>query len=143
MIEQKQSEKIARSIGRTEGKNVCVKDKDGFIVCKEKYSNVNYRNYQQVGTKPLYKRPEPENECFYVGEKLICRDPPFNPYSKYFPYYAKHEVINYQRKIYPYQQYPYSLIRQSWNWWGYESDYDRKDHRQYQGDFDGIRRRNF
>lgn len=118
MIKQKKNEKIARSIGRTKGKNICIKDKDGFIVCKENYSDINYRNYEKVGTRPLYKRPEPENECFFKGGKLYCRDPPFNPYSKYFPYYAKHEVINYQNKIYPYQQYPYSLIQQSFNFWG-------------------------
>ncbi len=118
IIEEQGSEDRAMSLGRTEGDNMCVKDEDGFIVCKEEYSDVNYQHYEKVGTEPLYERPDPQNECFIHGEKVVCRDPPFSPYNKYYPVYAPEEILDYPTKVQPYLHYPYSMIKQSYNWWG-------------------------
>ena len=104
-------------IGRTE-KEGCVKDTDGFIVCKEEYTDINHPDYQKIGEGEQYKRPDPANECFIHGEKIVCRDPPFSPYNKYYPTYAPEEILDYPTEVKPYFEYPYDMLKQSFNWWG-------------------------
>lgn len=117
IIENQTSKKLSKSLGRTETGG-CVKDADGFIVCKEDYTDVNHQGYEKVGKEPLYERPDPSNECFIKGKKVYCRDPPFSPYNKYFPVYAPEEIIDYPIKVQPYFEYPYSMLKQSFNYWG-------------------------
>lgn len=109
--------KNSMELGRTGNAN-CVKDADGFIVCKEKYTDINNLDYEKISETEQYKRPDPQNECFIHGEKVVCRDPPFSPYNKYYPTYAPEEIKDYPEEVKPYFEYPYNMIKQSYNWWG-------------------------
>ena len=113
-LNKNKNKKLVDSLGRTEGS--CIKDDKGFTYCKEDYNDINY---EKVGTKPLYQRPEQKNECFYSKEgKLICRDGPYSPYNKYHQWYSDTNVRDVQYKDYPYKQAPYSMIKQFANYWG-------------------------
>ena len=116
-LNKKKNKKLVDSLGRTGGS--CIKDDKGFTYCKEDYDSVNYKKFEKVGTKPLYHRPEPEDECFYSEEgKLVCRDGPFSPYNKYHQWYSDPKVRDFQYKSYPYKQAPYSMVKQFSNYWG-------------------------
>ena len=117
IINHQTSKKLSSTIGSPD-KTGCVKDEDGFILCKEEYTTVNHQDYEKVGEGEQYKRPDPQNECFIHGEKVVCRDPPFSPYNKYYPTYAPEEIKDYPYESKPYFEYPYDMIAQSFNWWG-------------------------